>query len=128
LRFAFAHNPATLRDRRQSIGQLHRWSGGVASTRLSLGFFLRQGAFAFGGLAAGQSLGYSRPLGFDCGAGEEVVLAEGCWVAAGSSGTTLSAPTEGFQLAVAEQSLFPTKSSRVLTGLGGLRAENNPGT
>jgi hypothetical protein len=54
--------------------------------------------------------------------------AEGCRVAADSSGTTLCAPTKGFQLAMAEQSLFPTKNSRVLTGLGGLRAENNPGT
>jgi hypothetical protein len=50
-----------------------------------------------------------------------------CRVAAGSSGTTLCASAEGFQLAAAEQSLFPTKSSRILTGLGGLRAENNPG-
>jgi hypothetical protein len=73
LSFAFAHNPATLRDRRQSVGQLHGWSGGVASTRLPLGSFFRQGASAFGGLAAGQCLGYSSPLGFSCGAGEEVV-------------------------------------------------------
>jgi hypothetical protein len=73
LRFAFAHNPVALRDRRQSIGQLHGRSGGVASTRLPLGFFLRQGASAFRGLAAGQSLGYSSPLGFGSGAREEVV-------------------------------------------------------
>jgi hypothetical protein len=53
--------------------------------------------------------------------------AEGCRVAAGSSGTALCAPTEGFQLAAVEQSLFSTKSSRILIGLGGLRAENSPG-
>jgi hypothetical protein len=70
---SFAHNPATLRDRRQGVGQLHGRSGGVASTRLLLSFFLRQGASAFRGLAAGQSLGYSSPLGFGCGTGEEVV-------------------------------------------------------
>jgi hypothetical protein len=33
---------------------------------------------------------------------------EGCRVAEGSCGTTLCAPTEGFQLAVAEQNLFST--------------------
>jgi hypothetical protein len=54
--------------------------------------------------------------------------AGGCRVAAGSSGTTLCAPAEGFQLAAAEQSLFSTKSSRILTSLGGLHAENSPGT
>jgi hypothetical protein len=81
LRFAFAHNPATLRDRRQSIGQLHGWSGGVASTRLLLNFLLCQGASAFCGLAAGQSLGYLSPLGFGGGAGEEVVRSRdvGLW-------------------------------------------------
>jgi hypothetical protein len=71
--FSFAHNPATLRDRKQGISQLHGRSGGVASTRLLLGSFLRQGASAFYGLTAGQSLSYSSPLGFGCGAGEEVV-------------------------------------------------------
>jgi hypothetical protein len=57
----------------RSIGQLHGWSGGVASTRLLLGFFLRLRASALCRLAAGQSLGYSGPLGFGRGAGEEVV-------------------------------------------------------
>jgi hypothetical protein len=33
---------------------------------------------------------------------------EGCRVVVGSSGTTLCAPTEGFQLAVVEQNLFST--------------------
>jgi hypothetical protein len=33
---------------------------------------------------------------------------EGCRVAEGSFGTTLCAPTEGFQLAVAEHNLFST--------------------
>jgi hypothetical protein len=55
-------------------------------------------------------------------------LAEGCRVAAGSCGTVLCALAEGFQLVAAEQSLFPTKSSRILTGFGGFCAENNPGT
>jgi hypothetical protein len=73
LRFSFAHYPATLRDRRQSIDQLHGWSGGVVSSRLPLGFPFCHGASAFSGLAAGQSLGYSSPLRFDYSAGEKVV-------------------------------------------------------
>jgi hypothetical protein len=52
LRFPFAHNPTTLQDRRQSFGQLHRWSGGVVPSRLPLGFPFHQGAPAFRGLAA----------------------------------------------------------------------------
>jgi hypothetical protein len=35
--------------------------------------------------------------------------AEGCWVAAGSSGTILCVPTEDFQLAAAKQRSFSTK-------------------
>jgi hypothetical protein len=73
LRLSFVHDLATLWDRGQGVGQLHGRSGGVASAHLLLGFFLRQGAFAFRGLAAGQSLSYSIPLGFGRGAGEEVV-------------------------------------------------------
>jgi hypothetical protein len=81
LRFSFAHNPATLRDRRQGVGQLHGWSGGVTPSRLPLGFPFRQGTSAFSGLAAGQCLGYSSPLGFSYGAGEEVVRSRdvGLW-------------------------------------------------
>jgi hypothetical protein len=55
-------------------------------------------------------------------------LAEGCRAAAGSSGTTRCASTEGLQLAAAEQILFSIESSRILTGFGGCRAENNAGT
>jgi hypothetical protein len=73
LRFPLAHNPTTLQDQRQSFGQLHGWSGGVVPPRLPLSFLLRQGASTFSGPAAGQRLGYSSPLGFDCSAGEEVV-------------------------------------------------------
>jgi hypothetical protein len=73
LRFPFARYPTTLRDRRQSFGQLHGWSGGVAPSRLPLGFPFSQGAPAFSGLAARQSLGYSSPLCFGRGAGEKVV-------------------------------------------------------
>jgi hypothetical protein len=73
LRLSFAHDSATLWDRGQGVGQLHGWSGGVASARLLLGFFLPQGASAFRGLAAGQSLGYLSPLGFGGSTGEEVV-------------------------------------------------------
>jgi hypothetical protein len=73
LRFSLARNPVTLQDRRQSIGQLHGWSEGVASTRLLLSFFLCSGASALCRLTAGQSLGYSGPLGFGRSAGEEVV-------------------------------------------------------
>jgi hypothetical protein len=66
---------------RQSFGQLHGWSGGVVPSRLPLGFPFCQGAPAFSGLAAGQSLGYSSPLRFGCGAGEEVILSRdvGLW-------------------------------------------------
>jgi hypothetical protein len=59
MRFPFAHHPTTLRDQRQSFGQLHGWSGGVVPSRLSFGFLFRQGAPAFSGFAVGQSLGYS---------------------------------------------------------------------
>jgi hypothetical protein len=69
LRFPFAHNPTTLRDRRPSFGQL----GGVVPSSLPLGFPLRQGAPALSGLAAGLSLGCLSPLRFGCGAGEKVV-------------------------------------------------------
>jgi hypothetical protein len=54
--------------------------------------------------------------------------AGGCRVAAGSCGTVLYVLAEGFQLAAAEQSLSSTKSSQILTSLGGFRAENNSGT
>jgi hypothetical protein len=54
-------------------------------------------------------------------------LAGGCRVAAGSCGTILCAPAEGFQLAAAEQSFSSTKRSRILTGIGAFRAENNSG-
>jgi hypothetical protein len=73
--FPLAHNPTTLRDRKQSFGQLHGWSGGVVSPRLPLGFLLRQGAPVLRGLAAVQSLGYSSPLCFGSSAGEKVVRA-----------------------------------------------------
>jgi hypothetical protein len=53
LRFPFACYPTTLRDRRQSFDQLHGWSGGVAPSRLPLGFPFSQGAPAFSGLTAG---------------------------------------------------------------------------
>jgi hypothetical protein len=73
LRFPFARYPTTLWDRRQSFGQLHGWSRGVAPSRLPLGFPFCQGAPAFSGLAAGQSLGHSSPLRFSCGAGDKLV-------------------------------------------------------
>jgi hypothetical protein len=100
--FSFAHNPTTLRDRRQSVGQLHGWSEGVASTHLPLGSFLRQGASAFDGLAAGQCLSYSSPLGFSCGTGEEVVRPR-------DVGLRRVAPVQFFQLVAAKQSSFSTK-------------------
>jgi hypothetical protein len=73
LRFPFVRYPMTLRDRRHSFGQLHGWSGGVAPSRLPLGFPFRQGAPTFSGLAAGQSLGHSSPLRFGRSAGEKVL-------------------------------------------------------
>jgi hypothetical protein len=63
----------TLRDLRQSSGQLHSWSGGVVPPRLHLSFLLCQGASVLRGLTAVQSLGYPSPLCFDSGAGEKVV-------------------------------------------------------
>jgi hypothetical protein len=122
LRFPFAHNLMNLRDRRQSFGQLHEWSGGVVPSRLPLGFPLRQGAPAFSGLAAEWTRCRAEPqllepssLRLRCwGEGGPV---EGCRVVEGSSGTILCVPAEGFQLAVAEQqNLSSTKSSQILTG------------
>jgi hypothetical protein len=56
-------------------------------------------------------------------------LVEGCRVAVDSSNTTLCVPAEDLQLAVAEQqNLFSTKSSRILTGVGGFCVENSYGT
>jgi hypothetical protein len=69
MRFPFAHYPTTLQDQRQSFGQLHGWSGGVVTSRLPFGFPFRQGAPAFSGLAARQSLGCLIPLHFGCGTG-----------------------------------------------------------
>jgi hypothetical protein len=79
--FPFAHNPTTLRDRRQSFGQLHGWCGGVVPSRLPLGFPFRRGVPAFRGFAAGQSLGCLSSLCFGCGAGEKVVRSRdvGLW-------------------------------------------------
>jgi hypothetical protein len=79
--FSFAYHPTTLRDQRQSFGQLYRWSGGVVPSRLSFGFLFHQGAPAFSGLAAGQSLGYSSPLRFGYDAWEKVVRSRdvGLW-------------------------------------------------
>jgi hypothetical protein len=81
MRFPFAHHPMTLRDQRQSFGQLHGWSEGVVPSRLSFGFLFCQGATTFCGLAARQSLSCSSPLHFGCGAGEKVVRSRdvGLW-------------------------------------------------
>jgi hypothetical protein len=73
MRFSFAHYPTTLRDQRQSFGQLHGWSGGVVPSCLPFGFPFHQGAPAFSGLAVGQSLGCLSPFRFGCSAGEKVV-------------------------------------------------------
>jgi hypothetical protein len=73
MRFPFAHNLTTLRDQRQSFGQLHGWPGGVVPSRLSFSFLFRQAAPAFSRLAARLSLGYSSPLHFGCSVGEKVV-------------------------------------------------------
>jgi hypothetical protein len=81
MRFPFAYHPTTLRDQQQSFGQLHGWSRGVVPSRLSFGFLFCQGAPAFSGLAAGQSLGRLSPFRFGCGAGEKVVRSRdvGLW-------------------------------------------------
>jgi hypothetical protein len=72
-RFPFAHYTTTLHDQRQSFGQLHGWSGGVVPSHLPFNFPFRQGAPAFSGLAAGQSLSCLSPLRFGCCAREKVV-------------------------------------------------------
>jgi hypothetical protein len=85
LRFPLAHHPMTLRDRRQSFGQLHGWSGGVVPPRPSFGFLLRQGAPVLQGLTAVQSRSYSSPLCFGSSTGEKVVRPRDVglrWVAA----------------------------------------------
>jgi hypothetical protein len=123
LRFSLAHDPMTLRHQRQSYSQLHGWPRGVVPSRLPFSF---QGALVFRGFAAVQSLGYASPLCCNSGAGEQV--AEGCRAVAGSCGTIPCVPAEGSQSVMVSQRLFPTKSNRVLTGLGGFRAENNSGT
>jgi hypothetical protein len=73
LRLPLAHHSMTLRDRRQSFGQLHGRSGGVVPSRLPFGFLLHQGASVLRGLAAVQSRSYSSPLCFGSGAGEKMV-------------------------------------------------------
>jgi hypothetical protein len=80
MRFPFAHYPTTLRDQRQSFGQLHGWSGGVVPSRLSFGFPFYQGAPGFSGLAAWLSLGCLSPLGFGCSTGEKVVRSRDVWL------------------------------------------------
>jgi hypothetical protein len=89
LRFPFAHNPTTLRDRRQSFGQLHGWSEGVVPSRLPLGFPFRQGALAFRGVAARQCFGCSSSFCLCRGAGEEGGPVGACRVVGDSFGTTL---------------------------------------
>jgi hypothetical protein len=73
VRFPFARYLMTLRDQRQSFGQLHGWSGGVVPSLLSFSFPFRQGAPAFSGLAAGLGLGCLSPFRFGGGAGQKVV-------------------------------------------------------
>jgi hypothetical protein len=92
MRFSFAHYPTTLRDQRQSFGQLHGWSGGVVPSRLPFGFPFHQGAH----LTVGQSLGRLSPFHFGCGAGEKVVRS-------GDVGFWWVAPV---QLCVSQQNIF----------------------
>jgi hypothetical protein len=94
--FPFAQNSTTLRDQRQSFGQLHEWSGGVVPYRLPFGFPFCQGAPAFSCLAVGQSLGCLSPFRFGYGAGEKVV-----W--SGDVGLWQIAPV---QLCVSLQKIF----------------------
>jgi hypothetical protein len=128
MRLPFAHHPTTLRDQRQSFGQLHGWSGEVVPSRLSFGFLFCQGALTFNGLAAGQSLSCLSRLCLGCGAGEKGVRLRdvGLWRVAL---VQLCVSLHKVQLAVAaQQNLFSIKSSRVLTGFGGFCAENSCGT
>jgi hypothetical protein len=71
--FPFAHNPMTLRDQRQSFGQLHEWSRGVVPSRLPFNFPFRQGALVFYCFVAWLSFGCLSPLCFYRGAGKKVV-------------------------------------------------------
>jgi hypothetical protein len=101
----------TLRYQRQSFGQLHGWPGGVVPPRLSFSFLLHQGALVLCGPAAVQSLGYCEPSLLQQQRWGGGGLAGGRRVAAGSCGTVLYVPAEGFQLAAAGQSLSSTESS-----------------
>jgi hypothetical protein len=111
MRFPLAHYPMTLRDQRQSFGQLHGWSGGVVPSRLPLGFLFHQG------LPLSMVLCRAEPRLLELSSlwlrhWGEGGLVEGCRVVEGSSGTTLCVPAEDLQLVVAEQqNLFSTKSS-----------------
>jgi hypothetical protein len=73
MRFPLARYPTTLRNHRQSFGQLHGWSGGVVPFCFPFGFPFCQGAPTFSGLTVGQSLGCLSSFCFGCGAGEKVV-------------------------------------------------------
>jgi hypothetical protein len=73
MRFSFAHNPTTLRDQRQSFGQLHGWSRGVVPSRLPFSFPFRQGALAFRCFVAWLSFGCLSPLCFCRNTGKKVV-------------------------------------------------------
>jgi hypothetical protein len=129
LRLAFAHQSTALRHQWQSAGQLHTLLGGVVSVRFSFGSFPRLRAHALGGLAAALSCSKVSPLGFNGGSGEEMV-----W-----SGDVRSRRVAVVQLRVSLQEvlqlsnrvtevILSKKRSRILTGLGGFRAENNVGT
>jgi hypothetical protein len=103
MHFPLAHYPTTLRDRRQSFGQLHGWSGGGCSFSppLLLPFPPGGSRFPWSHCRAEPRLLEPFSLRLQCwGEGGPV---GGCRVMVGSSGTTLCVPAEDFQLAVAEQ-------------------------
>jgi hypothetical protein len=126
LRLALTRQSLALRHQRQGAGQLHALFGGVVPARFSFGSFSRLRASAFGRLAAVLSGSKPSPLGFSGGRGEEVVR----------SGDVRSRRVAAVHLCVSlqrvlqstkQKRLSSAKRSRILTGLGGFRAENNVG-
>jgi hypothetical protein len=112
----------------QSAGQLHALIGGVVLARFSFGSFSRLRAHAFGRLAAVLSCSKASSLGFSGSRGEEVVRSGDVrlWrVAAVQLRVSLQ---RVLQLRNEAKAVIFSKRSRLLTGLGGFRAENSVGT
>jgi hypothetical protein len=128
LRLAFVHQSMALRHQWQCTGQLHALLGGDVTTCFSFGFLPCSRAHVLGGPAAVLSCSNASSLGLNGGTREEVVR----------SGDVRPRRVATVQLRVSLQEVLQlsngvievvfSKRSRILTGLGGFRAENNVGT